>query len=526
MTKDSTGDIIIRGAMVADGTGRPCYPADIAVMDGRITAIGQLDGLRAKTEIDASGLVAAPGFIDAHAHSDTSFRQDDSSASKLYQGITTEISGNCGGSPFPALPDRKDNDPWSFCSYEDFLTAFEHSHCRMGVNQAMLVGHGTLRKGVMGEGSECPTKAQLDEMRRLLRRDLAAGAIGMSLGLEYATGCFAQQAELNSLGEVVAEYNGIVTCHMRSEGLRIREAIAELAEIGRSSGVRTHISHLKLDHYSVHGQARDVWNIIENARREGIRLTADVYPYTASATTLDIRCPRWSLDGGEQALLSHLRGPRRQAVVDGIRAHYFNAERAETCQISYDGGLWPEIVGKTLRTIAETMLNTTDYADAAAEILLRTEDRATGVFFVMSEADMLYFLSKDVCIGSDGYALSGDPARVHGSPHPRSYGAIAEFLRLAREKHICSLPEAVRRITSKPADLFGLTDRGRLAVGKAADITIFDPDTIAPQSDYLHPVRLARGVHWVLVNGTIALADGVQTDVRSGQFLRKQRPAG
>ena len=514
-------DIIIRGGTVFDGTGRAGCAADVAVKDGRISAIGDLSGVRAVRELDASGLAVAPGFIDSHAHSDTCFVRDDSGASKLYQGVTTEVTGQCGSSPFPvfgASPER-----WESTSFEAFLERFGREGRRMAVNQAILVGHGTLREAVAGCVDRPLTPVELERMKALLRRDLEAGAWGMSLGLEYAPGFFADEAELAALGAVVAEYDGLVPCHLRSEGLRIDAAIDELMNVGRASGVHVHVSHLKLDNRAVHGRAPGIWEKLEAARREGVRVSADMYPYTASSTTLSIRCPKWSLDGGPSALLENLRGPRRAEILEGIRAHYPDAERAETCLISDDRGYWPQIVGKTLRYVAEEMLHTNDYAAAAAEILERTRAQAWGIFFVMSEADMLYFLSKDVGIGSDGYALPGDPAKLDDKPHPRSFGALAEFFRLARERGLCPLEEAVRRVTSKPADMIGLTDRGRLREGLAADIAVFDPWTIAPRATYVAPVQLARGVRHVLVNGRVALENGAQTEERSGRFLRKGR---
>ncbi len=512
-------DLVIRGGLVMDGTGKPAYRADVEVRGGRIAAVGQCSGPYSGKILDADGLVVAPGFIDAHAHSDTSFLRDSSGASKLYQGVTTEISGNCGSSPFP-WPDRPDPENWRCASFADFLRRFDAEGCKMAVNQMMLTGHGTLRESVMGAGARPATADELDRMKALLRQDLAAGAWGLSLGLEYAPGCFSNWEELAALARVVREYDGIVTCHMRSEGLRIREAIQELTEVGRISGAHVHVSHLKLDNYRVHGRAAEVWAQLEEARREGVRVTADMYPYTASCTTLSIRCPRWSLDGGDEALLGFLRGPRRQEVIEGIRTHYFNAERAETCLFSDDAGFWPEIVGKTLRAVAEDLLGTTDYAAAAAEVLLRTRARALCIFFVMSEEDMLYFLARDVSIGSDGWAMSGDPAKVRTRPHPRSYGATAEFFRLAREKGFCTAEEAVRRVTGGTAERFGLTDRGTLAAGKIADITVFDPQAIAPGATWLDPVRLATGVRHVIIGGGIAMENGVQTEARLGRFLR------
>ena len=314
----ASADIIIRGGTIIDGTGRPRFRGDVAIQEGKIAALGDLSHSRGRQELSAEGLIVAPGFIDAHAHSDTAFTRDDSGASKLYQGVTTEISGNCGDSPFPAAPRNK--DPWQLPSFSDFLNAFQEHGCRMAVNQALLMGHGTLREAVIGEGNRPASPTEMAEMQRLLRRDLEAGAWGLSLGLEYAPGCFADQAELNALGQTVAEAGGIVTCHMRSEGLHIDSALAELAEIGRSSGAHVHASHLKLDNYTVHGRASQVWDFIERVNREGIQFTADTYPYTASSTTLSIRCPRWSMDGGREGLLRNLQGPRRQEIIDDFDA--------------------------------------------------------------------------------------------------------------------------------------------------------------------------------------------------------------
>ena len=515
-------ELIIRGGTVYDGTGAPGKKADVAVRGGRVSAVGDLQYLNADRVLDASGLAVAPGFIDAHAHSDTSFLRDSSYASKLYQGITTEISGNCGSSPFPGpAKGGEEENGWQCRSFDGFVERFQRENQAMAVNQAMLVGHGDLRAAVIGMEDRPPTPQELDTMCSLLRRDLRAGAWGLSLGLEYAPGFFAQKEELTALGRVVKEFDGLLPAHMRSEGLAIDEAIEELLDIGRATGARVHASHLKLDHFRVHGRAEQVWARLERARREGVSVSADLYPYTASCTTLSIRCPSWSLDGGSEALLRFLQGPRRQEIVEGIRKHYFNAQRAETCLFSDDGGLWPEIIGKNLRQVAEDMLHTADYAQAAADILLRTQGRAWCIFFVMSPEDMLFFLSQNTAIGSDARALPGDPAKVAQKPHPRAYGAIPEFFRLAREKSLCSLEEAVRRVTALPAAMLRIPDRGYLRPGMAADITVFDPQAFSPRATYARPIQLAQGVRHVLVNGGVALQNGGQTALRAGQFLRK-----
>lgn len=519
-------DIIIRGGTVIDGSGKAAFRADVAVKDGTICRVGDLAGENGKREIDAAGLLVTPGFIDMHAHSDTSFLADSSYASKLYQGITTEVSGNCGESPFPALPERMagmDAGDFYHESFDEFVRDFEKSGYSMAVNQAMLVGHGSLRAGVMGYEDRAVTADEMEKMKELLRRDMEAGAWGMSLGLEYSPGFFADGKELGELGRVVAEFDGIIPCHMRNEGLRIDEAIEELLDVGRVSGAKVHVSHLKVDNYRVHGRAKEVWQRIESAQKAGVRVTADMYPFIASCTTMSIRCPKWSQEGGGAAVAEFLKGPRRGEIIEHIRGHYFNAERAETCLFNNDAGYWPEIVGRTLRFVAEEYLGTTDYAEAAAEVLVRTHGRANCIFFVMSEEDMLYFMGRDVSAGSDGYALSGDRAKVKGSPHPRSYASHAEFFRRMKAHGLASVEETVRRMTGKPAADMGMTDRGLIREGMAADIAVFDGDGFMPRATYLDSVQLAEGMKWVVVNGQIALENGVQTDVRAGKFLRKTR---
>lgn len=515
-------DILLLGGMIVDGTGKKPYFADIAVKNGKITKIGNLTATKAKISLNCEGFCVSPGFIDAHSHSDTSFLKDTSCASKLCQGITTEITGQCGSSPFPALREKLSADsPWHFESFSDFADAFEKGGFSMATNQAILVGHGSLRAGVIGYEDREATPEELEKMKFLLRRDLTSGAWGMSLGLEYSPGFFADKEELHALSKVVREFDGLIPCHMRNEGLEIDKSIDELIEINRETGAHVHISHLKIDHFRVHGRASDVWNKIDAARKDGVNITCDLYPFTASCTDLTIRCPKWSREGGSQKLIERLTGSERARVVEGIRTHYFNAERAETCLFADDGGHFPEIVGKTLRYVAEEILHTTDYAEAAAEVLVRTHADAGCIFFVMNEEDMVYFLSKDTSIGSDGWALSGDPEIVKTKPHPRSYGAITEFFRLAREKKICSIEEAVRRVTKKTADLIGLSDRGQLKEGLAADICVFDASEIASKATYLDPVRLSKGIKHVIVNGEIALENGVQTLIRAGKFLKK-----
>ena len=522
-------DIIIRGGTIYDGTGAPGVRADLAIEDGKITAIGDLSGEQAAEELDAAGLAVAPGFINIHGHSDTAFLLDDSFASLVYQGVTTEVCGNCGYTGFPALPPQEDGikrakaEGWYCASFDDFAEKFEREGRRMGANLAYLAAHGSIRSAAAGYDDRPVTKEELRTMQELLRRDLKAGAWGMSLGLEYAPGCFADEDELAAMGEVVQEFDALLPAHLRNEGVRLGEAIDELLSVGRRTGAHVHISHLKLDNVKVHGTAPQIWEKIEKAKAEGVRVTADMYPYLASHTGLTNRCPKWALSGGDGAIADVLTGPRREEVISFIREkYYWNAERAETAFFTDGCERWPEVLGKNLREVAEELLGTTDYAEAAAEILVRTKGEATGCFFVMSEADMLYFLKQDICLCTDGYAYPVDPAKLENIPHPRSYGAIAEFLRLNRELGICSVEEAVRRLTGKPAEILGMKDRGLLKPGLTADVTVFDPAAVRPAATYLHPVAAAEGVRHVVIGGGIALRDGVQTEGRYGTILRRQ----
>lgn len=419
-------DIIIRGGLVVDGSGEPGFRADVAVKDGRIRAIGDLSGEKAARELDASGLAVAPGFFDAHCHSDTTFLLDSSGAAKLYQGVTTEVCGQCGFSPFPALPEHlAEVDPgegvdqsWYCASFRDFAKRWRTAAGSWASIWRPL--RATARCGpafwAMPTGP-LPTKS-CAPCRSCCGRIWRPACWGLSLGLEYSPGCFADQKEFAALGRVLKEYDAFLPAHLRNEGEKLPQAIDELLSVGRETGVHVHISHLKLDNYRVHGTAPAIWKRIADAKAAGVNVTADMYPYDACCTYLNNRCPKWALEGGNGAVEQVLAGPRRQEVLDYIRDVYYpNAQRAATCLIQDDAGFWPEIVGHTLQEIADDMLHM-DYPEAAAEILTRTHGLANCIFFVISEEDMLYFLQQDIGIGSDGYSYPDDPKRSPACPIP------------------------------------------------------------------------------------------------------------
>jgi len=523
-------DIIIKNGLVVEGNNTKPYMGGVAVKDGLITAVGNVDGMEAAEVIDAKGLVICPGFIDPHSHSDDSFLTDNRCESKIYQGVTTEICGMCGYSDYPTVPGKYDSvkikeadgteEEWQAESISDFIAHVKAKNKTMATNLVPFVGHGTIRADVMEYDGREPSDEELEKMKQILDKELAAGAWGMSLGLEYTPGCFAKPRELRALGSVVKKYDALVTAHMRNEGRTLEDAMDELFDIGRESGCRVHISHLKIDFHEKWGIAPQIWQKIEDARAEGIRVGCDMYPYLASSTGITNRCPKWAIEGGVHMAAAHLRGERRQEVLDELKRRFPDRNWAQRCLITDTHGQCKEAEGKTLADMAD--LWKLEYYLAAAELILRTEGHASCCFFVMSEEDVNYFLSKDIGICSDGYCLPFDPALNLSIRHPRSFGAQSRFLRLARENKICSLEKAVWRETGLPADMIGIKDRGRLEVGKAADITVFNPETIEDKADWTNPYQKPIGVEHVVVNGQIAFRDGLQTSARPGQFLLKK----
>lgn len=523
-------DIIVYNGMISDGTGSDLYPGGVAVKDGMITYVGDVSLLTAEKMIDARGHVIAPGFIDAHCHSDVSFIADDRSQSRIYQGITTEVCGQCGDSYFPCLAENISNistkneltndEEWADVSFNGFLSHVKRSGKAMSTNLCQLTGHGALRAGVMGYDDRAPSGQELSLMCELLDRSLCDGSWGLSLGLEYTPGCFADIHELCALAKVVKKHGGIVTAHMRDEGQVIFDAVREIIEIGRKTGVKVHISHLKIDRPVNWGNADKVWKLITDAKERGVNISADVYPYDASCTGITNRCPKWSIEGGVESAAAFLKSTRRQEIIDHLAGRFPDEDWAKRCLISSTNGRLSGVEGKTLYDVASRW--GVSYAEAAARLIIETDGHTDCIFFTMDEKDLDFFLKQDVGIGSDGKGHPFDPSLLgNEKPHPRYYGAFVRFLRLARENSICTTAEAVRRITSKAADMLGLTDRGRLIEGLAADITVFDPDTVSDTSTYLDPFQKPVGIDHVIVNGKLALYCGEQTNERSGKYILK-----
>lgn len=520
-------DLLIKGARILDGTGHDPFTADIGVTADAITAVGDLSAASSRTTLEfaAPPRIVSPGFIDAHSHSDTYLLIEPSSPSKLFQGVTTEICGNCGASAAPIssleqLPsDWSDKTyPGSWSSLAEYRALLER--VRPAVNVAMLVGHNTLRRQVAGYDDRPAGPDELARMIRLLEESLDAGARGLSTGLIYAPGMYAPPEELAALAAVVGRRGGVYGSHMRSEGERLIEAIDEAIAIGRESGARVEISHLKVAHRRNWSKVDDALAHIQAARERGEPVAADRYPYTSGATELDVVFPAWAAAGGRGAVLARLadaaaRGRLRRELIDSRPREDWEGVVVGSTADSDNA----RFRGRNLLEVSEA-LGVAHPVDAVLH-LCETDRLTTGAFFGgMSEANMRRILCEPyVMLGTDASlrAPSGPLGRDY--PHPRTYGSFPRFLRMVLDENLLSLPEAVRKLTALPAGQFGLADRGVIAEGKKADLVIFDAARVRDTATYADPHRFAEGVDYVVVNGVVTAADGKLTGAGAGRFL-------
>ncbi len=486
---DRPFDLLIRGGAVIDGTGAPAVGADVAVREGRIAAIGSLDG-RAAHVIEAKGLAVAPGFIDVHAHDDGAVLTTPMDF-KLMQGVTTDIVGNCGAGIAPRDPSRPSMpgsalvlgeipDPeWQ--TFGEYMAVVERAP--LAINVGCFVPHGAVRYKHLGLERRAPNAAELAAMRADVAEGMAAGALGLSTGLIYPPGAFAETEEIIALATAAAEHAGIYMSHIRNEADHLIEAVSEAIRIGREAGLPVEISHHKASGQANFGRTKDSIALIEKERATGLDITFDAYPYTAASTIL------------------------------AVMARRSEGEAPGTTMVSSAPNS-PRLEGKMLAEIA-TMLNVT--ADEALNRVLSADPGAVGVFFVMDEADVRRVLAHPLCmIGSDGI-----PSPT-GKPHPRLYGTFPRVLgEYCRQQKLFSLEEAVRKMTSLPARRMNLSERGELREGWAADIVVFDPATITERATYEEPRRYPAGIEYIIVNGEIAAERGRQTPARAGRLLRQ-----
>lgn len=525
-------DILIPGATILDGTGREPFQADIGIVGDTIAAMGDLTGASAGTTLrpgSSAGTgrhtpVVCPGFIDVHSHSDAYLLIEPSAPSKLYQGVTTEVVGNCGASAAPLWGAYRLPSDWRGQSYPgSWRTVAEYrallDQVRPAVNVVLLTGHNTLRAGVAGYENRPLIADEWKQAARVLEQSMDEGSRGLSTGLIYVPGMYAPREEIIALAEIVARRGGIYTSHMRSEGKGLLAAIEETLHIGRVTGARIEISHLKTSGRAHWGLAGDALRMIRAARREGVKVAADRYPYTASATDLDVVFPAWAEEGGPEAVWARLRD-------DGVRAR-IRRELLETYPAEY----WESVtIGSTVHSdtrpfqglpLMEVARRLDREPVDAVLFLLERDQVRTGAFFSgMSEENMFTILAEPyVMIGSDASLRAPTGPLAQDYPHPRAYGSFVRFLRWSFDGKTVPLPEAVRKMTSLPAEHFCLSGRGVLAKGMKADLVIVNLAGLEERTSFADPHQLAAGLDTVIVNGVVTLDRSGLTGRRAGRVL-------
>ena len=526
-------DLVIRGGRVVDGTGNPWFSADVGVRGDRVAQIGKVPP--GKREIDAKGLVVAPGFIDMHSHSDWLLIEDGDAQSKIRQGVTTEVLGE-GSSAGPwqgkLVPHRvaMGNRTAMIVTLGDYFRVLQES--RIAVNVASYVGIGNVWEAVMGQSFERPSAEQLEKMKVFVRQAMEDGAFGLSSQVMMPPGSLATTDDLVALCGVVQEHRGIYATHMRNEGLGVFDSIKEVIEIAERSRVPVDILHLKIADEKYWGRMNEVVALIEGARQRGVNVQANVYPYTRGNNNLSSIIPPWAHEGGRTRMLERLRDPAARAKMkEDIRnglPDWYNHYTAV-------GGDWSRMLisdknkykGMTMdRVIAELSKGRTpppDPLDVMFDLLIEHEGSVSTVYAHHTEQDMNLALMQPWCsVGSDGSAYATEGPLRRGNPHPRNFGTFPRVLGVyVRQQKLLRLEDAVRKMTSLNATKLGLRDRGILREGSLADITIFDSGRVGDRSTYTEPFRYSEGIEYVIVNGQTVLERGQHTGRRPGRVLRR-----
>ena len=529
-------DVLIRNATVIDGTGGRPFVSDIGIVGDKIAKVGFIPNeadRNSKLVIDADGLVASPGFIDVHGHSDYELLVNRYCESKVMQGITTEISGNCGFSAAPILKGsiREQTEMWlqrmgieaRWNKLSEFLSVLEEGG--LGINIATLVGHNSLRSSVMGDDAREPSLEEMETMKILLAEALEQGAFGLSSGLIYPPGCFSQPNELVELCKVVRYYNGVYATHIRNESYNLISAVHEAIDVARQTAVPVQISHHKAVGKENWGKVGTTLQMIEQANESGLDVTCDMYPYTATSTTLKMLLPKWVHSGGTKALLERLNDPdalkliraevEKRFVTEDDWAQVMISETANEELKSFEGVRLNEVAIKLGKTPFEALVH----------LLCEDNAQTTMICFTLSEEDVAQVIRYHrTMIGTDSSARRLSAPNKAGKPHPRGFGTFPRILgRYVRETGMLTLTEAVRKMTSLAASKFNISYRGELKEGYFADIVVFDPLLINDTSTFHQPYAAPEGVKYVFVNGVAVVYDGKPTLALPGRVLYHSR---
>jgi N-acyl-D-amino-acid deacylase len=534
MPSTAPHDLVLRGGMIYDGSGAKPYLGDVAIDADRITYVGPPRKLVGRTELDVHGQAIAPGFVNMLAHPEESFLIDGRALSDLTQGVTLEVLGEDSMGPLTPhmqeLKAKREGDikfPVTWTTLGQYLETLEQRG--ISPNVASFVGAPAVRTYVLGEGDVQPSAPQLEQMRTLVHQAMEQGALGLTTALIYAPATYARTPELIALAGESARCGGMYTAHMRSEGDRIDAAVQETIDIARASGAPAEIYHLKVAGRENWGKLDGVIAAIEHARAAGVRISANMYTYTAGATGLDAAMPSWVQDGGLEAWIERLKDPaiRARVIAEMRDPHpatwenlYAAAGADGTLLLEFKNPKLKPLTGKSLAEVAR--MRGVSPEDAAIDLVIEDGSRVGLAYFLMNEDNIRRQVALPwVSFGSDEAGVAPEGVFLLSAPHPRAYGNFARvFAEYVRKDHALSVAAAVRQLTTLPADNLSLPDRGRLRPGAHADVVVFDPDTIQDHATYDRPHQLSTGVSQVIVNGKFAVRDGQATGAHSGRVVR------
>ena len=497
-------DILIKNGKILDGTGNSWHYGDIAVQNGKIIAMGKLAKWTATKTIDATGLIVAPGFIDVHTHIEGEEKRQPTADNFIYDGVTTVVTGNCGGSNV---------------NISTYFSMLDSLH--LSINVASLIGHNDVRKAAMGSANRDPSEEEMKKMEFIVEQAMKDGAVGLSTGLIYIPGTYSKTEEVVRLAKVASKYNGIYASHMRDEGDSVTQAIEEAMHIGREAKMPVEISHFKLSGQQNWGRSKETVPMIMKARAEGLDVTIDQYPYTASSTSLSTLLPDWVLADGQDSIKARLARPEVRKEVTAYMLKKLKKRKLKNFSYPVVASYRPDstLNGKSIEEVNLIKGRKHKPGEEAETIMEMMEQGGAGmIFHGMSDEDVKAIMKYPFNMFASDASI-----RIFGSgnPHPRGYGTNARVLsKYVRDEKVISLEEAVRRMTSLPAQKFQLVNRGLLREGYAADIVVFDADKVQDLSTYDKPHQYTTGFQYVLVNGQLTVDEGKHNGTRAGNTLR------